>query len=380
MQTITIDQEFQALIPKLALDERQQLEANIQLDGCRDPLVIWQGILVDGHNRYEICTRLGLDFQIVEKQFDDRDHAIEWIIKNQFGRRNLNDYQRGSLALKLKPIFEARAKANHLANAGDKKSKSACLKSDEPIIKIRTDNEMAKVAGIGKDNIRKIEKVEAQCTPELIQALQSSEISINTAAEFIDLPVEKQQIAIADIAENPAKDVIKQAVKNHRAIGTGENEWYTPSEYAAMAREVLGTIDLDPASCQEANEVIKAEKFYTKEDDGLTKTWSGNLWINPPYSRDLMPLFCEKLKKSYFDGDVKNAILVSHNNTDTCWFHTLTSVAKALCFPKKRIRFYRGSDIASPTNGQTFFYFGTDPKKFAEVFREIGIVVSPVHR
>ena len=171
---------------------------------------------------------------------------------------------------------------------------------------------------------------------------------------------------------------MREAVKSHRAIGTGENEWYTPAEYADLAREVMGSIDLDPASCDEANKVVRASAYYTKEDDGLTKAWKGNLWINPPYSRDLMPAFVEKLKQSFINGDVDSAILLSHNNTDTAWFHSLASVSSAICFPKKRIRFYRGEEIAAPTNGQAFFYLGDNAGTFADVFGSVGFVVEPI--
>jgi hypothetical protein len=99
--------------------------------------------------------------------------------------------------------------------------------------------------------------------------------------------------------------------------------------------------------------------------------------MNPPYSRDLMPAFVEKLAQSFIDGDVESAVMLSHNNTDTRWFHMLSYVASAICFPKKRIRFYRGEEIAAPANGQAFFYLGDDQEKFAEVFSEIGLVVIP---
>ena len=88
---IQIDPEFLALIPPLSADEKQQLEANIVEDGCRDPLVVWGEILIDGHNRYEICTRLGLPFETVVKEFDSRVHARIWMRQLQRGRRNLSD-------------------------------------------------------------------------------------------------------------------------------------------------------------------------------------------------------------------------------------------------------------------------------------------------
>lgn len=108
--TIVIDSEFKALIPPLQAEEFAQLEANILADGCRDPLVVWGGTLVDGHNRHAICSKHGLHFDSIEIDFDDRSYAVEWIIKNQFGRRNLQPYQRGTLALKFKDTLEQRAK------------------------------------------------------------------------------------------------------------------------------------------------------------------------------------------------------------------------------------------------------------------------------
>lgn len=98
---ISIDPEFRSLIPPMSPEERAQLEANIEAHGCREPLVVWvqpslstdssdyQQILLDGHNRLEICTRLGIDFDVDEYEFDSRDEAADWIDKNQLGRRNL---------------------------------------------------------------------------------------------------------------------------------------------------------------------------------------------------------------------------------------------------------------------------------------------------
>jgi hypothetical protein len=94
MQTITIDTEFQALIPDLTSEERTQLEANLVADGCLSPLIVWDNTLIDGHNRHEICTRLKIDFQTVEKQFESREAAKDWIDANQLGRRNLTSDQR----------------------------------------------------------------------------------------------------------------------------------------------------------------------------------------------------------------------------------------------------------------------------------------------
>jgi hypothetical protein len=93
-ETPVIDPEFQALISPLAAEEREQLEANLVAEGCRDPLVLWRGFLVDGHNRYEICTRRGIAYRTVEVALPSREHVLLWIEENQLGRRNLTDDQR----------------------------------------------------------------------------------------------------------------------------------------------------------------------------------------------------------------------------------------------------------------------------------------------
>lgn len=164
---------------------------------------------------------------------------------------------------------------------------------------------------------------------------------------------------------------------NHRTINTGENEWYTPPEFVDMARRVMGAIDLDPASSKEANETVGAARFFTQEDDGLAQEWAGRVWLNPPYSRDLMPSFVDKLKQSYIRGDISEAILVSHNSTDTNWFHSLSETLAAICFPARRIKFYRGDHVAGPTNGQMFIYLGDDVAAFKREFGDIGFVMVP---
>lgn len=189
--------------------------------------------------------------------------------------------------------------------------------------------------------------------------------------------VEESVEAILQRGEEPTKAAVTREIGNYRTVTKGENEWYTPAEYIEMVRRVLGGIDLDPASCAEANETVGATHFYTKEDDGLTKRWCGRVWLNPPYSRELMPAFADKMRGSVASGDVTAALMVTHNNTDTGWFQRLAPSCSAICFPNRRIKFYRGDDIAAPVNGQMFIYFGEDVSEFHREFSTIGFVVVP---
>jgi len=163
---------------------------------------------------------------------------------------------------------------------------------------------------------------------------------------------------------------------NHRAQGTGENEWYTPSDYIEAARTVLGTIDLDPASSLIANKTVKASQFFSIEDDGLTSEWYGKVWCNPPYAQPWIKLFAEKICEEVRSNRVLEAIMLTHNYTDTTWFHIAAQSSSAICFTRGRIGFLSPEGKkAAPTQGQAFFYFGKNILKFAEKFAVFGFVM-----
>lgn len=176
---IKIDDEFEKLIPPLTADEYEQLEGNIVARGCRDAVVIWQetGILVDGHNRYHICKKNDIPFKTVEESFEDRDDAKAWIIQNQFGRRNLSAFQRGELAIVLKPIIEKKAKEKQLSTLAQNKDSgknatdtSVFQKSDKrEQAPIHTDKELAKIAGVSHDTIHKTEVIKKEGTEEQVE-------------------------------------------------------------------------------------------------------------------------------------------------------------------------------------------------------------------
>lgn len=343
----------------------QDLMADILKYGVREPVWIYEGQILDGRNRYRAALAMGVECPIQEYTGVD---ATAFVISLNLHRRHLSESQRGMVAAKLANIKNG-------GFSGNQHMPSANLQTPQV-----SQTDAAEMLNVSTRTVAAASKVRDEAPIEVISAVEAGAVSINLASQFVALPDDVKQDVIEAIAlqSETAKEVMREAVKNHRAIGTGENEWYTPAEYADMAREVMGSIDLDPASCEEANKAIKAHHFFTKEDDGLTKVWKGNLWINPPYSRDLMPAFVEKLKQSFINGDVDSAILLSHNNTDTAWFHSLASVSSAICFPKKRIKFYRGEEIAAPTNGQAFFYLGDHAGEFSDVFSEVGFIVEPV--
>lgn len=354
MADLIIDSEFRDLMPPLAKEKRAQLEENLLRDGIQDPLKVWNGILIDGHNRYEIAQAHSLDFQTVEMQFDSRDDVKLWIVKNQFGRRDLTTYERSVIALKIKPVIAAKARDNLIAgaemtNTGLQKSVKA----------VNTQQELAKAAGVSHDTIAKVEKIEQKASPEIKAALKAGDLSINAAYEGIKSGAET-------VEEVTAVNEIK---KPHVSFNTGNNEWYTPADIIDAARKVLGTIDLDPASSLLANETVKAEKIYTVEDDGLAQEWFGNIWLNPPYASGLIERFVDKLLSSNF----QQAIALVNNATDTEWFSRLANSASVVVFPKGRIKFHKpDGTTGAPLQGQAILYFGNNLSAFKDNFNQYG--------
>lgn len=174
---IKINPKFRDKVPPLQPEEYNQLEENIVQYGCREPLVIWNNFIVDGHNRYEICTKHNIPFKTKEEQFESERDAIIFIIKNQLGRRNISAYQRAVLALEFEDIFAEKAKEN-LKLSGENFGKGL-QNSAEPIKQIDTRQEVAKLAGLSHDTIMRVKKIQEKATPEMKEQLTNKDKSIN---------------------------------------------------------------------------------------------------------------------------------------------------------------------------------------------------------
>jgi ParB family chromosome partitioning protein len=137
----------------------------------------------------------------------------------------------------------------------------------------------------------------------------------------------------------------------------------------------MGAIDLDPASTAIANTVVGAATFYTHEQDGLSRPWRGRVWLNPPYAQPAIEHFARKLAEEYAAGHVSQAVVLVNNASETAWFQTLGQAASALCQPTGRVRFWHpGKESATPLQGQSVLYLGTEAERFAERFVFFGLV------
>jgi phage N-6-adenine-methyltransferase len=164
--------------------------------------------------------------------------------------------------------------------------------------------------------------------------------------------------------------------KAHVSNNSGENEWYTPSEFVESARKTIGSIDTDPASSDIANKTVRAKTYYTKQENGLEQKWTGNVWMNPPYAQPLISQFVDTFISKFSRFEFEQGIVLVNNATETAWFQRLLECAGAVCFVKTRIRFLDpDGNLGAPLQGQAILYFGENVAKFSENFEQFGRVL-----
>ena len=200
---IEIKEEFKKLIPALTTEEYKQLEDNCLEEGIREKIILWNNYIIDGHNRYNIAKQWNLEFETESKNFSSEEAVKEWMILNQFGRRNLSNYQRSVLALELEEVFKEKAK--------NKQGIRNDLTSSKSLEEVRTHKELEKVAQVSHETVRKVKKIQEKAPEEVKAKLRTGEVSINAAYKEIKKE-EKKEEKIAErkkLAEEGAKKRIE---------------------------------------------------------------------------------------------------------------------------------------------------------------------------
>lgn len=204
-----IKKEYKTLIPPLSPEEYQYLEENILKDGVREPLVVWGDILIDGHNRYEICQKHGITYKTVNKDFESDEEAKRWIILNQFGRRNLTKFQRSELALKLKPMLAAQAKERQKIYCGNQYDKKSGLRQNSvQVQKGKTSDDIAKIAGVSRDTISKVSVIQEKGSPEQIQRARTGGKGNTVNAIYHEITTKSKETKVCNKCgnEKPANE------------------------------------------------------------------------------------------------------------------------------------------------------------------------------
>lgn len=208
MEKLEIKEEFKKLIPALTQEEFKQLEENCLEEGIREAIITWNGYIIDGHNRYEIANKWNLDFQTKSKHFKDEEAVKEWMILNQFGRRNLSNYQRSVLALELESLFSEKAKAKEYER------KTTFVKSQKSNLEtVNTNKEISKLSGIGQQTIARVKVIQEKAPEEVKAKLQTGEVSINQAYKEIKKE-EKKEEQRKNVLEKRIEINISENIKN----------------------------------------------------------------------------------------------------------------------------------------------------------------------
>lgn len=182
---LIVNEMFEHVLPPLQDTELEILTKEIVEEGCRDPLVVWNGIIVDGHNRYRICHEKKIPFSYIEKNFESEWQAISWIVQNQSGRRNLSVYSKCLLVLSMEDQLEEEGKRRQ----GWKTGRDDLLQNSAKGEKRFNRRElMAQMAGVSRDTIMKVKKLAEAVDEETKEKLCRAEISINKAySDLMDL-------------------------------------------------------------------------------------------------------------------------------------------------------------------------------------------------
>ncbi|CAN7461976.1 MULTISPECIES: hypothetical protein [Duganella] len=261
---IKINEVLRSYIEPLTEAEYQALERSILVEGCRDALVLWEDVLVDGHNRYQICQQHGVPFKAIENtSFRSLDDVKLWMIDNNLGRRSISDFQRGVLALRKKEIVAARA-VELAAQAAAEDAAIAppegdAAKARPAAMPLTSREDIARAARLSSATISQIEKIQKTATPELVEAVRSGTISINAAATVASLPEADQVAAVAG-----GKKELQKAAKEVRELRAASRPAKEPKEakeggeYGRPLTEVE-ELRAENASLKEKNAALRAE-------------------------------------------------------------------------------------------------------------------------
>ena len=342
--------EIANIFPMMSPEERAELKAGMKQDGYDEshPIWLYQNKIIDGRNRYEIASELDIEPLFSEYK---GTNPLGFVIQENLHRRHLTVGQRAIVATKMKPIFAEEAKRRQLET-------------------LKQGSELP-----DKENLP--ERDYGQARDKAASSLNVSGRSVDDAERLIN-----ERPDLASEVERGTKslhEAVEESKGNnvHVANNSGEDEWYTPPKYIEAAREVMGSIDLDPASSDKANETVKARNYFTKENSGLDKKWIGNVWLNPPYSQPLMGQFSEAIVERV--GKFSQGCVLVNNATETKWGQRLLQKCNAVCFIRGRIKYLdkTGTPANTPLQGQMILYFGEHVEKFAQKFQKFGIILHP---
>lgn len=372
------------LLPLLHGEEFDALVKDLRAHGLRQKITLFgePPQVLDGRNRLRACREAD-----VEPRFEEfagtEEEAIAFVLSMNLARRHLSTCQRAALALKFLDVErELARKRMHQGRPSSKPTQT--LAEVTAATGEATDRAGARV-GVSKETVRQASIIQEHA-PEVLAAMQDGTAkTMGEAAKLARLPQKVRAVALKKMREEGArlKDVTTGPSAYWERPGISF-EWGTPEEILHCARQAMGgPISLDPASAPHFQVNVKASRFYTAEDDGLSRPWrAARLWLNPPFGSDgdgssRVGKWVAKLLEEHEAGHVKQAALLVRAATNAMWFQPLWQFP--LCFCQGRPPYIPGPGVPrdAPSIPTVLVGLGVDPAAFTEAFKEFGQVVVP---
>lgn len=369
--------ELKKHISCLSNEEKELLEENILKDGIRNPLTVWRVpldfdidapegkfILIDGHNRLGIAQEHGIEFEthIYEGNFDSLESIKDWMEREALGQRNLSPAVQ---SLYRGRIYNRR-KNSH---GGERGNQHTILARDQNDPLPKTADLVAKELNVSAPTIKR--------DGQYANSVETiSDLTGLNETEIIEtIPVKKDVVSIARQIKNAPEEDKKNPEKLKALFTSDSEEWYTPQHIIDSVIELFGEIDLDPCSNSKINPNVKANEYYTQNDNGLDKAWNGKIYMNPPYGRVISD-WVEKACAEHESGNLTDAILLLPARTDTTWMAKLREFPR--CYVRGRLKF-SGSENSAPFPN-VVVYIGRNIDGFISVFSSHGDVYGLLDR
>lgn len=355
------------LLPPLTTEEYEELRTDIIQRGIIVPVVLDElGNVIDGQHRLKIAAELGLldiPFEIRPGMVNSEKEALAWDLNAH--RRHLSQAQKRDVLARILLRMPEQSNRQIARQAGV---------DDKTVGSVRAEL----VSGAEIPHLEMLRGKDGKSYPAVKPIRVDSPAEVNRANELF-ATLEKppaRPLSLGDLqrevrAQNSGAPVALQASET--------NEWYTPKVYLDAVHVVMGGVDVDPASNEFANEIVRASVFYDQSTDGLAHDWPGRVFLNPPYGRDNgesnQDTWSARLIAQFEAGITSEAILLVNAVTDRKWFQPLWNYT--ICFTDHRVKFYSpDGQPGQPTHGNVFVYFGENVDAFVNEFKKFGVVAK----
>jgi len=317
----------------MSADALMELADSIRGNGLREPIVLRaDGSVLDGRNRLRACEIAGVEARFTEFMGSDQE-ALEFVVDTNSTRRHLSESQRAIVAARLATFSHGGSRSGRVVGF--------------------TQRAAAEKLGVGERTVRDGKLVLERGTAELADDVARGLIAVRAAAELI---------------RSAGKERVLVAEYHRLRRQSGSVEWYTPPHILGLVTDLLGQIDLDPAS-NEGEPWVTARRHFTVADDGLTQPWDGRVFLNPPWNAQGSPAaWVKKLIGEYEHGEVTEAVCLLPARTNTAWMDSLGDYAR--CFVRGRLRF--GDAEGDAPFPVVLVYLGSRVQDFVDIFDAVG--------